>query len=460
MADKKKISTKIKPLPADEDAEKAILGSLILAPQKISDIIGKLETSDFYYRTHKILFSRIIALYNEKGGKDNFEIDILALKNKVTPEGEDSSIDSSFINNIMTYGSSFSNLDLYVDIVKEKSLFRKIINLSNEVIESCYNPSLKPIEIIRDLEDKIFELSQERERGDFVKISEEVGNVLNEIKEKLNNHNPITGIPSGFEQLDLKTTGFHPGELIILAARPSMGKTSLALDIAKNASQKGFTVAFFSLEMSIKQIVFRLLSSFSKIEYKKLRTGFISADQEFVKVGKIANELDKYNIFIDDTSGITILELKSKLKRMMIKEGKKIDLVVVDYLQLMQGDKSFKVREQEISYISRGLKSIAKDFDVPVLALSQLNRSPETRRGDHRPQLSDLRESGSIEQDADMVLFIYRPEKYGEEEKKGIAEIIIGKNRNGELGNIRLAFIEKFASFRDLDESYITSEEF
>ncbi len=449
MAKKIKSPLNIKPLPADEEAEKAILGSLILAPYKISDIIGKLDISDFYYRSHKILFSRILTLYNEEGGKDNFVIDTLALKNKITPEGEDPSINSGFINDIMTHGSSLTNLDVYINIVKEKSLLRKLIKLSNDVIERCYNPLTKPLEIIRELEDKIFELSQERERGDFVKLGEEAKIVLREIEEKSKSENQVTGVPTGFEKLDILTTGFHPGELIILAARPSMGKTSLALDIARNAAQSNFTVAFFSLEMGIKQIVLRILSAVSKVEYRKLRTGYFSIENEYREIENATVELKNLNMFIDDTSGITILELKSKLKRMMIKEGKKVDLVIVDYLQLMQGDKDFKVREQEISYISRGLKSIAKEFNVPVIALSQLNRSPEIRRGDHRPQLSDLRESGSIEQDADLVLFIYRPEKYGEEDKKGIADLIIGKNRNGELGIVKLAFIEKFATFKE-----------
>ncbi len=443
--------------PYDLDAEKAILGILISRSEKILDIIGDLEESDFYLNDHRIIFRGILSLFEESEGKKDFKVDILKLKEVILSLNKDSKITLAYLSSLSEYSSSYSNLEVYVDIVKKKATLRKIINFSRDVYERCLHPSQDPVELLRNIEEEFFEISNKKDRGEIVSVGDLVDTYYNEIVKTSDKgrQEAISGVETGFHNLDLITTGFHPGELIIIAARPSMGKTSLALNIALNARKAGrnCSVAFFSLEMSKKQILLRFLSSLANVEYKKLYTGVLKGELEAVKRG--IQILKKLKIYVDDTSGITILELKSKLKKLMVVEREGIDLVIVDYLQLMQGERDFKVREQEISYISRGLKAIAKEFNVPVIALSQLNRAPEIRKGDHRPQLSDLRESGSIEQDADMVLFIYRPDKYGEfldEEngRRGNAEIIIGKNRNGELGKVELAFVEKFATFKPL----------
>jgi replicative DNA helicase len=353
----------------------------------------------------------------------------------------------SYITSLSTIVPTTTNVKYYADIVKEKSVLRKLIKVSNDILNSGYDNSVKVEEILEQAEKKIFDISQEKSSEDFKSINSVLMDTYDMIEKLYTNKEEITGITTGFDDLNKKINGLQRTDLILVAARPAMGKTAFSLNLVQNAALKGnASVAVFSLEMSKEQLVQRMLSAQSNVELKKIKTGNLD-ENDWPRIIDAMSVLSNANIYIDDTPGIKMSELRSKCRKLKIEKG--LDFVLIDYLQLMEGEGNNENRQQEISKISRSLKIIAKELNCPVVALSQLSRAPE-QRSDHRPMLSDLRESGSIEQDADIVMFLYRDEYYHpDSERKNIGEIIISKNRHGETGSVELVWlgeIQKFAN--------------
>jgi replicative DNA helicase len=344
----------------------------------------------------------------------------------------------------------------YARIVKEKSLLRKLIHSANEILVRGFSNEEDPLELLERAEKSIFNISQEKMQGGFVQLEDLLTESYANIESLYERKELISGVPTGFQQLDRLTSGLRPAEIIIVAARPGLGKTSLVVNIAQNAaSEHQKVVGIFSLEMASQQLVTRMLCSEARVDSHKMRSGYLSKE-DWKRLAKTMSKLARAKIFIDDTAGISVVEMRSKARRLKAEHG--LDLLIVDYLQLMSGASPnsrgrFENRQQEISTISRSLKGLAKELNIPLIAVSQLSRAPEQRKGDHRPQLSDLRESGSIEQDADLVLFLYREDLYKKEEdpdEEGIVQVIIGKQRNGPTGVVKLAFIEQWTKFENL----------
>jgi replicative DNA helicase len=352
------------------------------------------------------------------------------------------------LNSLVNGVPTAANISYYAKIIKEKALLRKLINRTTEIVSQSYSISGDVDEFIDQAERTIFEISEDRVRPSFYPIKDLIKSSFKTIERLYEKRQLITGVPTGFQRLDELTSGFQPSDLIIIAGRPSMGKTALALNIAQNASvQAAIPAAIFSLEMSKEQLALRMLCSEAKVDAHRLRGGFLS-EADWPKLTRAAGSLSEAPLFIDDTPGLSALEMRAKTRRLKIEHN--LGLVIVDYLQLMRGRASADSREQEISDISRSLKALAKELAIPVIALSQLNRRVE-ERGDKRPQLSDLRESGAIEQDADVILFLYREEVYNKsEENRGKAELIIGKQRNGPTDKVDLAFLDKYTRFENL----------
>jgi replicative DNA helicase len=346
-----------------------------------------------------------------------------------------------------------TNIEHYIDIVRDKSLLRQMINSASKVISECFDQAEPADAILDQAEQALFNLSEHRTKSGFVSVAEMEEDTQKLLTKLYEDKEMITGVATGFTDLDRMTSGFQPGDLVILAARPSMGKTALALNVAQYvALKKGLPVGIFSLEMSKQQLLMRFLCAESLVDAHKVRTGYIGKD-DFRQLIDALAAVTRAPLYIDDSSSLTIMEMRAKARRLKAEHG--LSLLIVDYLQLMSGYGRVENRVQEISGISRGLKALAKELEVPVIALSQLSRAPEQRQGDHRPQLSDLRESGSIEQDADVVLFIYREEVYKrDEENEGKADLIISKQRNGPIGNVKLAFLKQYTKFETLLEAY------
>ncbi|NLT65215.1 MAG: replicative DNA helicase [Acidobacteria bacterium] len=436
-----------KVLPNNLEAERSILGAILLDDKALLVIFEILKPQDFYLDSHRRIFEKMLHLMN-----NSRPVDMITLKDELQRANELESIGGAAYLAGLTDGLPRAlNIEHYARIVREKSTLRRLIQISSETMTRSYQDEDPAEEILQQMEKSIFEISNQQFRTGFTSITPVVSDVFREIEELANQKAPVTGLETGFVDLDKMTAGMHPGDLIIVAARPGLGKTSLCLNIAEHvAIRKGKAVGIFSLEMSKEQLVKRFLCSEARIDAHRVNTGFLNKE-DWTKLSRAAGDLSETKIFIDDTANITIPELRSKSRRLSLEHG--LDLIIVDYLQLMSGStQRYENRTQEIAQISRGLKGIAKELGIPLIAVSQLSRAVESRTGEHRrPQLSDLRESGSIEQDADLVLFIYREEMINPtDDNVGMAELIIGKQRNGPIGSVQLAFSKQFTKFDNL----------
>lgn len=432
--------------PQNLEAEQSILGSILLENNAINSVLEIMSDGDFYSEAHRKIFNLMVEL-SEK----NEPVDLITLNNALRDRKIlDSVGGAAYLASLVDNVPSTANVANYAKIVKEKAILRGLIGSATDIISSCYETGSDVDQVLDEAEHKIFEIAENKVRPSFYPIREIVKDSFRSIEDLYARKELITGVPTGFEKIDDLTSGLQNSDLIIIAGRPSMGKTAFALNIAQFAALEAQTpVAVFSLEMSKEQLVFRLLASEAKVDSQRLRKGFLG-ETDWPKLTTAAGRLSEAPLFIDDTPAITVLEMKAKSRRLKADRG--LGLIVVDYIQLMRGGGYRDSREQEISEISRSLKGLAKELKVPVIALSQLNRKVEDRTN-RRPQMADLRESGAIEQDADVIAFIYRDEVYNKSDdnpEKGIAEIIIGKQRNGPTGTVKLAFLEKFTSFENL----------
>ncbi|WP_343117781.1 replicative DNA helicase [Clostridioides difficile] len=429
--------------PHSVESEQSILGSILLDKDAIITVTETIKPDDFYKEAHKIIYECMITLSN-KGEP----IDLITLTEELRKQGHLNDIGGiSYITSLSTIVPTTSNVKYYADIVKEKSVLRKLIKASNEIINLGYSGATKIEDVLEQAEKSIFDISQEKTSDDFKSINLVLMDAYDMIEKLYTNKSEVTGITTGFKDLNKKINGLQRTDLILIAARPAMGKTAFSLNLVQNAALKGdASVAVFSLEMSKEQLVQRMLSSQSSVELKKIKTGTLN-DNDWPRIIDAMAVLSDAKIHIDDTPGIKISELRSKCRKLKIEKG--LDLVLIDYLQLMEGEGNNESRQQEISKISRSLKILAKELNCPVVALSQLSRAPE-QRADHRPMLSDLRESGAIEQDADIVMFLYRDEYYhADSESKNIGEVIIAKNRHGETGSVELVWLGEVQRFGD-----------
>ena len=430
--------------PQNLEAETSVLGAVLLENEALNRVLEILKEDDFYRNAHRRIFSAILHLYEHSE-----PVDLITLSEVLKTRGELEDVGGvEYLNSLVNGVPTAANISYYAKIIKEKAILRKLINRATEIVSQSYSNSGDVDEFIDQAERTIFEISEDRVRPSFYPIKDLIKSSFKTIERLYEKRQLITGVPTGFQRLDELTSGLQPSDLIIIAGRPSMGKTALALNIAQNASvQAAIPAAIFSLEMSKEQLALRMLCSEAKVDAHRLRGGFLS-EADWPKLTRAAGSLSEAPLFIDDTPGLSALEMRAKTRRLKIEHN--LGLVIVDYLQLMRGRASADSREQEISDISRSLKALAKELAIPVIALSQLNRRVE-ERGDKRPQLSDLRESGAIEQDADVILFLYREEVYNKsEENRGKAEIIIGKQRNGPTDKVDLAFLDKYTRFENL----------
>lgn len=449
MEPAKKLASAFQRLPPQNvEAEQCVLGSILLQPGAMPKAVEILDSpEDFYRPEHRLIFAAMIRLF----GKSE-PIDLITVTNVINDENNlDKMGGPAYLATLTDIVPVATNIVFYAKIVREKSILRRLISTSTEIASRCYEEQDDIDQLLDDTEKNIFEIARAKSGQSFYPIGTVIKASFNEVKKLSERKEMITGVPTGLEDFDRKTAGLQPSDLIILAARPSMGKTALAMNIVQNAALLyKVPVGVFSLEMSKEQLGMRMLCSLSKVDSQRVRTGHIQ-ENDWPKLARAVGMLSESPIYIDDTPALSVLELRAKARR--LKTEHNLGLVVIDYLQLMRGQKSSaERREQEISEISRSLKAMAKELHIPVIALSQLNRSLESR-ADKRPQLSDLRESGAIEQDADVICFIYRDEVYNKSEgnpKRGVAELIIGKQRNGPTGTIELAFISEFTTFETL----------
>jgi replicative DNA helicase len=434
-----------KVLPHSSEAEQSVIGSMIMDKDAIVTASEMVTGDDFYEQRYSVLFDAMIELFNE--GKP---VDLITLSNKLKEKDVPPEICSlEFIRDLITAVPTSANVRHYATIVKEKSTLRQLIKVTEGITNQCYLDKDKVETIMEETEKQVFDILQKRNSGDFVSIKDIVFQSLESIESAAKNKGSVTGVATGFYDLDYKTAGLQPSDLILIAARPSMGKTAFVLNIAEYvALRSNVTTAIFSLEMSKDQLVKRILSMHSKVDSQAIRSGDLS-DEDWLKLVESARTIGNSNLIIDDTSSISISELRSKCRKFKLEHN--LGLVIIDYLQLMSGSKKSESRQQEISEISRSLKALAREINAPVVALSQLSRAVE-QRPDKRPMLSDLRESGAIEQDADVVMFIYRDDYYNHDsEDAGISEIIIGKQRNGPTGTVKLAWLSQYTKFANLE---------
>jgi replicative DNA helicase len=433
--------------PQSLEAERSVLAAMCLAKEAIARAVERLEERSFYRESHRRIWMAMLALF-ERGEV----VDLITLREELQRRGELESVGgASYLTDLFEYLPTASNVDYHAKIVAEKAILRHLIDGATSIVEESYRGAEPAASILDRAQQRIFDISASRARQGFISMKQVVMDTFEIIQNLYDRKSHVTGLESGFIDLDAKTAGFQKSDLIIVAGRPSMGKTSFCLNIAEHlAIRRQTPVAFFSLEMSKEQVAQRMLCSQARVDGHRLRTGFL-ADNEWPALTRAASQLSEAPIYIDDSPSLSILEVRAKARRLAT-EVPNLGLVIVDYLQLMRGGEDVENRQQEISRISQSLKSLAKELAVPVIALSQLSRAVETRGGDRRPVLSDLRESGAIEQDADVVIFIYRPELYDQEneEVRGIAEVIIGKQRNGPIGNFKLSFMSSYARFENL----------
>lgn len=435
--------------PHDLEAEQAVLGSMLTDKDAVISAIEVLDVDSFYREDNKAIYESILNLYNRAE-----PIDIITVKDELSSMGKFEQVGGlEYIANLPDKVPTTANVEKYIKIVEEKYLLRNLIKTSNEIIDMGYNPTEEVEDIMDFAEKKIFDIMKDKNQKGYSPIKDVLVESFTKLEELYNRKQHITGVPTGFTELDYKTAGFHGSDLVLIAARPAMGKSAFALNIATNAAVRAkVPVVLFSLEMSKDQMVNRILCSEAMVDSNKVRTGKVEED-DWVKLAGSIGPLSEAEIYIDDTPGISVMEIRAKCRKLKLE--KNIGMVVIDYLQLVQGsNKRNGSREQEISEISRSLKILAKELDVPVVALSQLSRAVE-QRPDHRPMLSDLRESGAIEQDADIVMFLYRDDYYNQEsEKKDIAEVIIAKHRGGSLGTVELLWLGNYTKFVNLEKRF------
>lgn len=432
-------------LPNSPEAEQSVIGSMIMDSEAIMTASEILTSEDFYQRQYGILFDAMVELYNE--GK---AVDLVTLQDRLKEKDVPPEVASlEFVKDILDSVYTSAHIRQYASIVHEKAMLRRLIRTTEGIANACYAGKESMEDIFVDTEKQIFDIIQQNTSGEYVPIKDVVLNALDKIEMASRTKGNVTGIPTGFIDLDYKTAGFQPSDLILVAARPSMGKTALVLNIAQHmAFREDVTVAVFSLEMSKEQLVNRLLSLESRVDSQSIRTGNLT-DEDWSKLIEGAGVIGKSHLIIDDTPGISVTELRSKCRKFKMEHN--LGIIIIDYLQLMTGSKRSESRQQEISDISRSLKAVARELNVPVVALSQLSRAVE-QRPDHRPMLSDLRESGAIEQDADVVMFIYRDDYYNKDTAKpNVAEIIIAKQRNGPIGTVQLAWLPEYTKFANLE---------
>jgi len=432
-------------LPQSIEAEQSVIGSMIIDKNSIAKVMEGLEEDDFYRDGHKAIYKAILEMF-----RNDMAVDLVTLLEYLkSTDMLERAGGVTYITELSASVPTTANLSAYIKIVSDKSTLRKLIKASTAIIEESYNRQDKVGNVVDIAEKKIFNIAENRTSKDFEPLSDVLERGFLQIEKLFNNKGEITGVGSGFADLDSMTSGFQPGDMILIAARPSMGKTTFALNIAEHAAlREQKSVVIFSLEMSKEQLAYKLLCSEANVDMLKLRTGALE-DSDWENIARATGPLSKAKVYIDDTAGVTVMEMRSKCRRLKIEYG--IDLIVIDYLQLMSGGSGTDNRQQEVSEISRSIKALAKEMECPVIALSQLSRAPE-QRADHRPMLSDLRESGSIEQDADLVMFLYRDEYYNKEtEDKNIGECIIAKQRNGPVGTVKMAWLGQYSKFGNLD---------
>jgi len=432
-------------LPHSIEAEQSVIGSMIMDRDAIIVASEILTDEDFYQKQYGVLFDAMIELNN-----DGEPVDLVTLQNKLKEKNVPPELCSvEFIRELLSAVPTSANVRHYATIVRDKAVLRKLIRVTEGIANDCYLGNESVEALLEDTEKKVFDIVQNRGSTDFVSIQDVVIQAIENIEAASKTKGTVTGISTGFYDLDYKMSGLQPSDLILVAARPSMGKTAFVLNIAEYVAVKSnICTAIFSLEMSKEQLVKRILAMNSKVDSQAIRSGELQ-DEDWVKLVESANAIGNSNLIIDDTPGISIGELRSKCRKFKLEQN--LGLVIIDYLQLMSGGKKVESRQQEISDISRSLKALAREIQAPVIALSQLSRAVE-QRPDKRPMLSDLRESGAIEQDADVVMFIYRDDYYNKDsEDAGISEIIIGKQRNGPTGTVKLAWLSQFTKFANLE---------
>lgn len=435
--------------PQNIEAEQAVLGAMLLDRNAVVVSMEKLKGDDFYRESHRIIFEAM-----EKLHRDNKEVDIITVTDELTRMGRLEDVGGlSYITALPNMVATAANVEFHADIVSEKSMLRSLITVSTQIATMGYEADRDAGEIVSDAERMVMGISQASRKGDFASVGSVVETALDQITAQYERDSSLTGLSTGFRYIDELTSGLQNSDLIIIAARPSMGKTAFTLNLAQNIGvRQKKTVAFFSLEMSKEQLTQRLLCQLSHLDSQKLRTGQLNGDEDWDRLTRACSALYESPIYIDDTPGITLSEMRSKARRLKAERG--LSLVIVDYLQLMQG-RGKENRQQEISEISRGLKGLARELNVPIIALSQLSRGVESRT-DKRPMLSDLRESGSLEQDADIVAFLYREGYYDpESERKDITEVIVAKHRNGPTGKVELFFKADFTLFLDIERNRV-----
>ena len=436
--------------PHSLEAEQAVLAAVLLDNDRMNGVVEILRPEDFYQRAHRNLFSAMLELYERGRAIDPLTISEV-LKGR---DGEKEAGGVAYLSELIHNVPTISNAADYARLVKEKSILRKTIAVSQQIAASAYEGVTELDEFLDRTEQAIFEIAEEKIKPSYYSMSEMSKEAMKEIEKLYEKKEMITGIPSGFRDLDAKTAGFQNSDMIVVAARPGMGKTALCLNVALNAALRSkVPVAIFSLEMSRQQLALRMICSEARVEFQRLRTGYLTQD-EINRIVASVGRLSEAPVYTDDSGALTALELRAKARRLKKERG--IGMIIVDYLQLMHGSntrQNTENRVQEVSEISRSMKSLAKELNIPVVAVSQLSRGVESRN-DKRPQMADLRESGAIEQDSDLILFVYREEMYAKEktpqEAKGIAEIIIGKNRSGPMRDVKLAFLSQFTRFEDL----------
>jgi len=432
-----------KGLPSNVEAERSILGAILLDNAVCNQAIELMRREDFFLESHRRIFDKMVALTERL-----MPIDLITLSDELRRAGEFEQIGgATYIASLIDGVPRTDTIEPYAKLVKSKSMLRKLITASSQISALAFEEEEDADVIIDKAEHLIFQIAEDRVRQGFQYVGDVAHRRLEQIEQMAGRPEMITGVPTGFTDFDRMTSGLQRQELIVVAARPSMGKTALALNMAQYASKNSNVVGIFSLEMSAEQLVSRLLCSEARVDAHRLRTGYLNRE-EWARLADALRRLCETKIFIDDSAAVSVMEMRAKCRRLKAEHG--LDLLVIDYLQLMAGRGRIESRQQEVSQISRDLKGLAKELDIPVVALSQLSRAPE-QRTEHKPQLSDLRESGAIEQDSDVVCFIYREEVYNPtDENQGTAELIIGKQRNGPTGSVPLAFLKEFTRFENM----------
>jgi replicative DNA helicase len=443
------LATPERTLPHNLEAEKSVLGAILIHNEAFNHAAELIDSKDFFRDAHRRIFDKMVAL-----SERNDAIDLVTLKDELARSNELDEVGGpAYIASLADGVPRSANVEHYARIVKEKATLRSLIHSANRILSDAYRAEEDADLILDGAEKAIFEIAEDRIREGFVPLRDLVQSSFATI-EKLQQHKGlVTGVPTGFVDLDEMTSGLQPSDLVLVAARPSMGKTSFVLNIAQHVgTQTDMTVGFFSLEMSKEQLFMRMLTAEARIDAHRFRSGFLN-EKDYGRLSHALGTLAEARVFIDDTASLGVLEMRAKARRLQAEHG--LHLLIIDYIQLMQGRGRFESRQTELASISRSLKGLAKELKIPIIALSQLSRAPETR-SDHRPQLSDLRESGALEQDADVVMFIFREEQYRDadgqpnQEAEGVAEIIIGKQRNGPVGTAKLAFIKEHTRFENL----------